>query len=318
MEKNLLLDDSYRACALLVKRAASSFYWSLWCLPEAKRRGLQALYAFCRQTDDLGDSPLPIAARQAALEAWRAELVNRLSAVAPDSLAPESREQQSDACRLLPALIDTVNRHRIPTSYLFDVIDGVESDLTPRVIESFSELREYCRLVASSVGLACLHIWGFRGGQEVIEMATECGVAFQLTNIIRDISEDAARGRIYLPQEDLDRFGYSADELRRGVLNEAGRELLRFQMARAACSFELGRATRSYLEPDAVDSFDVMYNTYQRLLRAIERRQGDLFRRRVRLSWWDKVAITTEWSWQRWRRSGPRLLLPRRSGLQTP
>ncbi|MFM9069486.1 MAG: phytoene/squalene synthase family protein [Planctomycetota bacterium] len=313
---NLPLENSYRSCAALVRRAASSFYWSLWCLPEQKRRGLHALYAFCRHTDDLGDSPLPATDRQAALYVWRQQLVTHLQTaeVASQAVLPHSAD---DATGLLPALVDTVVRHQIPIRYLFEVIDGVESDITPRVIQNFDELREYCRLVASSVGLACLHVWGFEG-EGVLAKATECGVAFQLTNIIRDIPEDAARGRIYLPQEDLDRFGYSDADLRAGVWNDAGRALVKFQLERAAHSFAIGRQTRNYLAADAVDSFDVMFNTYQRLWRAIEKCDGEVFRRRVRLSWWDKVAITTQWSWQRWRRRWLPSAASRRARLQTP
>lgn len=313
---NLPLEHSYHSCAALVRRAASSFYWSLWCLPEHKRRGLHALYAFCRHTDDLGDSPLPVSERQAALQLWRQQLVTHLHA-AELPIDVGTRTSADDPVVLLPALVDTVVRHQIPTRYLFDVINGVESDLTPRVIQTFDELREYCRLVASSVGLACLHVWGFEG-EGVLEKATECGVAFQLTNITRDIPEDAARGRIYLPQEDLDRFGYSAADLRAGVWNDAGRALVKFQLERAAKSFAIGRETRDYLAADAVDSFDVMFNTYQRLWRAIEKCDGEVFRRRVRLSWWDKAAITTQWSWQRWRRRWFPSTATRRARLQTP
>src|SRR5262249_41664219 len=131
--------------------------------------------------------------------------------------------------RLHPALHHAVATHGIPPEYLHAVLDGVEMDLRPLDYPTFAELRLYCYRVASAVGLSCIHIWGFQG-ERAKEYAESAGLAFQLTNILRDLGEDAGRGRIYLPREDLDRFGYDAGALRRGERTDAFRALMQFQV----------------------------------------------------------------------------------------
>ncbi|HWA96937.1 MAG TPA: squalene/phytoene synthase family protein, partial [Pirellulales bacterium] len=196
------VETSYRACKRLTRRTARNFYYSFLVLPRAKRRAMYALYAFLRQTDDLGDCDAPIAERRESLQRWRQSLDR--------SLAGEFDSP------LLPALADTLRQYRVPLVYLHDVIDGVLMDLDERVYETFGQLCEYCRRVASAVGLACIHIWGFSGDQAALEAADCSGIAFQMTNILRDLKEDAALGRVYLPSDDLRRFNYTADDIRAG------------------------------------------------------------------------------------------------------
>ena len=183
--------------------AARNFYYSFWVLPPAKRAAMCALYAFYRHTDDLGDGTTPLAERRAALQSLAR------------GVACGTRRRDDDD-PLLPAVVDTVRRYAIPPEYLETAIDGVESDLDRTRFATFDELSDYCYQVASVVGLASIHVWGFRREPAAYEAARRCGIAFQLTNILRDVGEDAGRGRVYLPQDELDHSGLTDDDLHRG------------------------------------------------------------------------------------------------------
>ena len=219
---------SYAFCRCASRRGESSFSASFLLLCPEKRRAMEALYAFMRHTDDLGDSPLPAAERRAALLAWRAALGRALAGDLPSPLsrAPceawsgrgaggegggQSREEATVAkplnaldsgVALLPALADAIARFGIPAAALEAVIDGQEMDLAVTRYETFADLAVYCEKVAAAVGRACIHVWGFTD-QQALAPARSCGIAFQLTNILRDLGEDAAIDRVYLPQEDL-------------------------------------------------------------------------------------------------------------------
>ena len=271
---------SYNHCRRLARRAASSFYYSLLLLPRAKRRSMYALYAFLRHTDDLSDSGEPVDVRRESLAGWRASLARALEGQFDDPL--------------LPALADTVRRYAIPTNYLYDVLDGMEMDLEPCRYETFAELQQYCHRVASVVGLSCIHIWGFHG-QEAIEPAKKCGLAFQLTNILRDLKEDAGRGRVYLPVEDMQKFDYTADDLRRGLRDHRLAELIRFETRRAERLFQEALPLEQYIEADSRRVFRAMVATYRGLLREIEHRDGDVFGRPIHLSLWKKLGIVAGW-----------------------
>lgn len=272
------LRDSYAHCRQIAKASASSFYYSFLLLPKRKRLAMCALYAFLRRTDDLGDSSDPAATRRRGLQDWRASLAS--------CLAGEHRDP------MLPALADTVRTFGIPQQYLSDVIDGVEMDLEPVVYETFEQLEQYCQRVASAVGLACLRIWGARCDRAELP-ARRCGLAFQLTNILRDLKEDAARNRIYLPAEDLAQFDYSADDLRAGVRNDRFRALMRFEIERAERLYDEGRALEPWLEADGRRVFGSMTAVYRALLDEIKRLDGDVFSARVRISRWKKMSIAS-------------------------
>jgi phytoene synthase len=182
----------------------------------------------------------------------------------------------------------------VPIAHLESVIDGVEMDLEPRHYQTFDQLEQYCHRVASAVGLACLRIWGCRA-PEAEEPARRCGVAFQLTNILRDLKEDADRGRVYLPREDLDRFGYSAEELRAGVRDERFRELMRFEVARAEKLYEEGNTLERWLSSDGRRIFGSMIAVYRALLEEIRRLETDVLTTRARLSSWRKLRIAGRW-----------------------
>ena len=214
---------SYAECRRVARAAASNFYYAFYMLPRPKRDALCALYAFMRLVDDVSDAPAtesaaftrrPLRPRErccgkhtaagysekAALARWRALLDH---AVAGDTSAHP----------ILPAFADTIRRYRIPPRYFHDLISGAEMDLTETRYATFERLREYCYRVAGTVGLTCLHVFGF-DDPHAPELAERLGIAFQLTNILRDVGADLAMGRVYLPAEDLARFGCSVEELR--------------------------------------------------------------------------------------------------------
>jgi phytoene synthase len=274
------VQSSYAHCRQLTRRTASNFYYSFIVLPRAKRRAMCALYAFARMTDDLGDNALPVGERRAALAGWRKSLDK---ALAGEFDAP-----------IFPALADTVCRYRLPPEHLRALIDGVEMDLAHQGFETFDELGDYCCKVASAVGLCCIHIWGFTS-PAALEPALKCGIAFQLTNILRDLKEDAALGRIYLPREDLRRFGYSADDLRAEIGDERFKQLMRFEIERTEGLYQDASELQRWLEPDGKAVYGIMSGIYRGLLDEIKRLDGDVFSHRVRLSAWRKLRIAGRW-----------------------
>jgi len=175
------LDDSYRYCETLTRQQAGNFYPAFRILPRGQRLSMCALYAFNRIADDCGDEDAPLEVKRLKLDEWRRGLQGCLRG---DFHHPTHA-----------ALADTVRRHSIPIEYLEAVLDGVAMDLSPVMVETFVELRRYCYQVASAVGLACIHIWGFSDDSAKV-YAEEAGIAFQLTNILRDLKEDAERDRV--------------------------------------------------------------------------------------------------------------------------
>ncbi len=202
MKTDRALEESYRFCGALSRREARNFYYAFLLLPRSRRRSMCALYAFMRHTDDLADEPGTTEAKAHALDAWRQALDTALAG------------RCGNAWPGHPALKDTVERHGIPAQLLHEVIEGVSMDIQPRGFATFADLADYCYHVASVVGLSCLHIWGYRSEGGLAErLAEHCGIALQLTNILRDVGDDARNGRIYLPGDDLARFGVKPEEL---------------------------------------------------------------------------------------------------------
>lgn len=274
------LATSYARCRQVTRRTASNFYYAFLVLPRPKRRAMCALYAFSRLTDDLGDNPGPLEERREALARWRRSLERGLIG---DFDAP-----------IFPALLDTIERYDLPVAQLHELIDGVEMDLARGEYQTFDELREYCYKVAATVGLCCIRIWGCRR-PEATEPAVQCGIAFQLTNILRDLKEDAAAGRVYLPQDELRRFGYTAADLRRGVIDERFRALMRFQIERAEGFYEGAAELPRWLPHDGRVVFGAMTSIYRGLLEEIKRADGDVFRRRIQLTAWRKLRLAGRW-----------------------
>jgi squalene-associated FAD-dependent desaturase len=286
------VDASYGFCRRMCSRAGSNFRAGFLLLPREQRRAMEALYAFMRHTDDLADD-LPMDSRRDALAEWRTAVKSAMEN------NDEARMTNDEFCNihhsLLPALADTVARFHIPHEHLYAVIDGVEMDLDQRRFETFGDLENYCERVASAVGLACIHIWGFRG-PEAFEPARQAGIALQLTNILRDLKEDAQAGRVYLPLADLRECGYSVEDLSAGVDDERLRRLMAVEVARAEQFYAASDELMEWLSPSGRRIFGLMMATYHSLLRRIARRPGNVFRRRVRLGSLKKLQLVARWS----------------------
>jgi 15-cis-phytoene synthase len=268
------LAESYAFCRSVARTRAKNFYYSFVLLPREQRNAMCAIYAFMRYCDDLSDEP---GASFEPLERWRCALVDALA-------------DKFDAYPAWPAFYDTVQRYRIPHEYFFQLIEGVKSDLEPRRFATFDELYRYCYRVASVVGLTIIHVFGFDSA-EALPLAEKCGVAFQLTNILRDIGEDAARGRIYLPVEDLERFGVSADELAGGRRTDAIARLVQFQAARARAFYDESMPLIDLVRKRSRPSLRALITIYSQLLERIEECNYDVFSRRVSLSPAEKCWI---------------------------
>jgi len=278
------LAASYDYCRRLTQRAAQNFHFTFLALPRPKYEAMCALYAFMRITDDLGDDYRePVTARRLALQNWRADVQAALRG-------------ETDRHPALPAFADTVTRHAIPWMYLDAVLTGVERDLDPVRVANFAELSDYCYHVAGAVGVCCIHIWGFTD-EEAIPIAVDCGFALQLTNILRDVSEDWSLGRVYLPQEDFDRFGYTLDDLSHQVRDERFINLMRFEADRARSSYRRAERLFVWLEPTGRPILRAMLEIYGGLLEEIERRRYDVFSQRVSLPQWKKLWIAGRAMW---------------------
>lgn len=270
---------SYAFCDALSRREAKNFYYSFRLLPAGRRRSMCALYAFMRQTDDLADEPGESSAKAEALHFWRRDLVTALNG-------------QTPAWSGLAALADTVQRHDIPPRHLHEVIDGVEMDLDSRTYETFEDLYAYCYRVASVVGLCCLSIWGYQSqGGRAEAMGEACGIALQLTNILRDVGEDARNGRVYLPQEDLRRFGVTPDELLADRSTPALRDLFQFQAERASTYYEKAAPLLRLVDPVGRPVLGAIAGIYRGLLNEIAKRDYNVLARRVSLPAWKKTLI---------------------------
>lgn len=295
----MLLDDCYSYCERLTKRTAGNFYYSFCGLPADQHRAMCALYAFMRVTDDWGDeSQRTVSQRLADLQVWRQSLVNVLR---PDWTTGDMSGWPESARGVLPALRDIVEKFHIPTEPLFAVIDGVQSDVefasqTSELrcrFQTFEELAKYCYLVAGAVGVCCIHIWGFRG-DEALRRAIDCGTAFQLTNILRDVGEDAAAGRVYLPADDLARFEVAVADLVARQCDGRFRQLMVFEADRAKAFYESAQQLLPRLEPHGRPILKAMLQIYGGLLQEIERRKFDVFSQRVSLPRWRKLWIAAD------------------------
>ena len=271
------VERSYEYCRRVARRRAKNFYYSFVLLSSPQRNAMCAIYAFMRYCDDLSDEP---GATKSAIDKWRADM----------DAALEGRFGDHP---VWPAFHHTVRRFCIPHQYFREMIDGVQSDLEPRQFETFDQLYQYCYQVASVVGLTIIHIFGF-DTKSALPLAEKCGIAFQLTNILRDIREDAERGRIYLPAEDLRRFGVSEEDLRTGNRSEPFLRLMRFEAERARAYYNESRPLLDLIHPRSRASLWALISIYSRLLERIELSNYDVFRKRVRLPLWEK-------SWIVWR-----------------
>jgi squalene synthase HpnC/squalene synthase HpnD len=268
---------SYVKCRRIARESASNFYYAFFMLPQAKRDALCALYAFMRLVDDESDTLGSTLNKQRGLANWRTALD---AAVAGDVSGHP----------ILPAFADTIARFEIPARYFHDLISGAEMDLTVGEYATFDRLREYCYRVAGTVGLTCLHVFGF-DDPHAPDLAEKLGIAFQLTNILRDIPKDYEMGRVYLPLEDLAQFGVRPESLARGPLTPEIQRLLEFETARAWNYYREGVELIPFVHADARAALWALARIYSSLLRRIETRGYDVFSERVRLSAPEKTGI---------------------------
>ena len=272
-----VIAQSQEYCSRIARSRAKNFYYSFLLLSRQQRRAMCSIYAFMRYCDDLSDEP---GANRHSMDRWRVEM-------------EEALQGRFGPHPVWPAFHYTVRRFGLPHQYFRDMIDGVASDLEPRRIETFDELYRYCYQVASVVGLITIHIFGF-DSPSALPLAEKCGVAFQLTNILRDIREDAERGRVYLPAEDLRRFGVAEADLRAGNRSEAVIRLLRFEAGRARRYYEASRPLLDLIHPRSRPSLEALIAIYSRLLDRIEQREYDVFTTRVSLSPLEKSWILVQ------------------------
>jgi len=297
--KTELLDvpESYEQCHRIARQAHSSFYPAFFLLPKAKRDGIVALYAFMRLIDDVSDEGTDLAGKQRALARWRAALdqaINGQEQTTDGTAAIASPfATLNGAAEVLPALVDTIERYKMPPRYLHDLISGAEMDLTIQAYSSFERLKEYCYRVAGTVGLTCTHIFGFRDSR-ALELAEKLGLAFQLTNIIRDVKEDVGIGRVYLPDEDLAHFGIAPDDLKRGEATLGVRELLRFEADRAWKLYEEGSDLYALIAEDSQATLWLLVHTYSSLLARIESVDFAVFNGRVGLTKTEKLKLVAK------------------------
>jgi phytoene synthase len=261
----------------VARAQARNFYYAFAVLPVDRRNALCAVYAFMRYCDDISDGGAALSDKRALLEAWRGALAAAYDGEYGDS-------------RILPAFHDTVRRFNIPRAYFDALIDGAQMDLTVRRYETFDELYQYCYRVAGVVGLVCIEIFGYQD-ERARGYAESCGIAFQLTNILRDVREDGALGRIYLPQEDLRRFGYAEEELLRGEVNERFLRLMEFEVARAREYYQRALPLVPLIERGSRPALRAMMAIYAGILDRIEQSGYDVFAERAQLSHWEKVGI---------------------------
>ena len=250
-----LLAQSYEECHRIARTSHSNFYYAFFLLPKRRRDGLAALYAFMRLVDDVADEGNDLASKQRSLARWRGALDEAVNA---DGQARTSELPGAD--RVLPALVDTMRRYNMPARYLHDLISGAEMDLTVKSYPTFDRLREYCYRVAGTVGLTCTHVFGFRDAR-ALDLAEKLGLAFQLTNIIRDVRDDRAMGRVYLPEADLAEYNVKPEDLARGEATLGVRELLRFEAQRAWQCYEEGAALLSLVEPESCAALWLLVHT---------------------------------------------------------
>jgi 15-cis-phytoene synthase len=287
---------AYSVCRGITRSRAKNFYYGFLVLPKRKRRALCAVYAFMRRCDDIADDPsLPMRDRRQKLDLWLNEFH-----------AAQGGQPTDDP--ILLALTDAQRRFGIPAGLLDALAFGTAMDVDEDPDQpataglqvqygSFEDLQRYCYNVASVVGLVCIRIFGYNT-PEAEPLAERCGLAFQLTNIIRDVKEDAALGRVYLPGKDLAEFGISATDIA-GVDLARIRPLLELEAQRAFENYRAADELIPLIHEDSQPALWVLVTIYRSLLEKIVRLNYDVFSRRVSLSVWEKLKILSQGFLQR-------------------
>ncbi len=264
--------EAYRICERVTREAAANFYYGIRLLPADKRRAMSAVYAYARRVDDIGDGSLPAERKLADLAATRRAL---------------TEGDPDDA--VIVALADSQARFPLPRESFTDLLDGVQMDVEGTRFASFDELVVYCRAVAGSIGRVCVGIFGASDMERAVPLADDLGVAMQITNVLRDVREDYQRGRVYLPAEDLRRFG-CADDLESSP-PEATTELIRFEATRGREWFARGLQLLPLLDARSKACVRAMTGIYRRILSQIDRDPQQVLSRRVSLPAWEKAWV---------------------------
>ncbi len=288
-EHPLQLRAAYSVCRHIARSAAKNFYYGFLLLPHRKRNALSAVYAFMRHADDISDDPaIPPEQRREKLDEW----MNALRRVVDG-------ERTDDP--VLFALADAQKRYNISLDLLEKLVHGTEMDVPSRAAksagedpqlqyETFNQLYDYCYHVASVVGLVCIRIFGYRDPRAE-KLAEEVGVAFQLTNILRDVKEDAALGRVYLPREDFARFNIDVHAMTNGSAPRSLQPLMEFEAARARAYYFSAQELVPLIDDDSRGALWTLVEIYRRLLERIIERNYDVFSDRVRLSTTEKLKV---------------------------
>ena len=263
----------------LARAAASNFYYSFLLLPSAKRKAIKDVYAFCRQLDDIVDEDLTGRDPAAELQYWRDEI--------------EGCYQGCPLSDFGERLMGSILEFTLPKQPFLDLIEGMEMDLRWRSYQTFADLREYCYRAASAVGLICIEIFGYESAR-TREYAVNLGLALQLTNILRDLKEDIGRGRIYLPLEDLERFGYREQDLRANQYNAPFIELMKFEHSRVRSYFIKAAASLPEVDRASMFAAEIMSAIYSEMLDQMPEIQFDVFRNRVSVAKSRRLRIALE------------------------
>jgi phytoene synthase len=284
-QTSVTLAQSRAYCEQLTKSQARNFYYGLKLLPEPKRSAMFALYAYMRLVDDIadGEDGRGIPQRQEALDAWEESTTAALVG-----------QRAPDGHAIWPAFTDMVRRNSVPARVFRDVIAGQRQDLDSPIFDTFAQLREYCYRVAGVVGIASIYVWGFDGGDETEALAIDRGIAFQLTNVLRDLREDAARGRTYLPREELAAAGITEDDLGAGSANANGERFAIFmhqQIKRAQSYYDRSAALEDRISRDSRPTLVAMTHIYHGLLKKIANNPQRVLHERVSLSPISKLRI---------------------------
>ncbi len=262
----------------IAKGSKSSFYYAFSLLPPQKRDAMNAVYAFCRKTDDIVDEGNePDDVKYERLRKWRVEFEKALKC--------QSNYQ------LLNKVGNIIKQFNIPVEPFFDLIIGMEMDLQKKRYIKFDDLVEYCYRVASTIGLMCIEIFGYKH-TSTKEYAVNLGLAMQMTNILRDVKTDAEIGRIYLPQEDLERFNYTEQDILEGNYNKNFVSLMKFEAERAQEFFNKANNALDKEDKYSLFAARAMQHIYQKLLHKIEREEFDVYSKKIRVNKFEKATIS--------------------------
>ncbi|HLG75291.1 MAG TPA: squalene/phytoene synthase family protein [Ktedonobacteraceae bacterium] len=292
--------DAFEYCRRVTQHASKTFYWGSIFLPPPKRRAIWAIYAFCRLVDDAIDEATGVRTPHSGhyegsstplqvLDKWRAMLEHLYR----QGTLYGPRDVVSDPVQI--AWYEMLQKYPVPLQPALDLLDGVEMDLTIRRYQNFEDLRLYCYRVAGTVGLLTSAIFGYRD-DKALTHAVDLGIALQLTNILRDVGEDARRGRIYIPLEEMTRFGYTEENLMASVINDPFQELIHFQMARAEDYYLRAQPGIAMLDEDCRFAVRLSSNLYRRILDRIRMNHYNVFTMRASLPLQTKLRIvSTQW-----------------------